>query len=126
MLFFIFSLSYLNWLSQYHLNTSHVILYPIADTAFDGALAEFKYISCYSLSYGHGGDQVADLIFKYISCYSLSRHYRRGHEPVRKFKYISCYSLSRMVNNGSRKSDIFKYISCYSLSNAAVSSWNVH
>ena len=34
--------------------------------------AEFKYISCYSLSLGPGRYDIYQNPFKYISCYSLS------------------------------------------------------
>ena len=54
-----------------HLNTSHVILYPLPPIARNFSCA-FKYISCYSLSFLPVQMSMSLHSFKYISCYSLS------------------------------------------------------
>ena len=119
-----------------HLNTSHVILYPISLKFTENQLS-FKYISCYSLSkncqrgilvwrnlntshvilYLLIFHHISDMnLFKYISCYSLSSFHPSGSHKTQKFKYISCYSLSRHRYIFINQILIFKYISCYSLS----------
>ena len=98
-----------------NLNTSHVILYLLSIEICQ-SMGEFKYISCYSLSYNYNTLNVNIQIFKYISCYSLSKVMSVFKPTFPEFKYISCYSLSFFIHSLSLLCKVFKYISCYSLS----------
>ena len=104
-----------DWTGSAYSNTSHVILY-LDSTHYEGKeLAEFKYISCYSLSLLCFCQFLCCWRFKYISCYSLSQSPDCSSFP----SWIQIHLMLFFIRHQAINSIIcfwFKYISCYSLS----------
>ena len=72
-----------------------MLLFIIVEQMYSAHNYEFKYISCYCLSF-RGADLWRKIKkFKYISCYCLSLHHLKQTHSLPQFKYISCYCLSR-------------------------------
>ena len=98
-----------------YLNTSHVIFYQIK--TFDGIpyLEEFKYISCYLLSFPRSVSESCShyLNTSHVIFYQKAPKYA---EIRIEFKYISCYLLSKASACPNCGCPTFKYISCYLLS----------
>ena len=136
------SCSYLSFLAIFsppfseHLNTSHVLIYPLSAQALyfhlcnlntshvliylargfrfnDGNL--FKYISCSYLSYQFFNQCVMFCIFKYISCSYLSAQKmpQKLKFPDLNTSHVLIYPLWTYPQNFSPS---FKYISCSYLS----------
>ena len=101
--------------SKSHSNTSHVIVYPEQAGQGETLARQFKYISCYCLSWNKQEQIISLLIFKYISCYCLSL----SKKTVKYYLLNSNTSHVIVYLDGQFISDsayLFKYISCYCLS----------
>ena len=102
-----------------HLNTSHVLIYPMRQNRVY-ILPSFKYISCSYLSGAIPRNMKRIGLFKYISCSYLSGISKiiGGSQSYLNTSHVLIYLERNAGHKGGKKP--FKYISCSYLSNTPV------